>query len=349
MKPRAAEPGWVERRAQGMGTVMTHRAFGRHADEALERVLDWAAQLEASMSRFVPSSDISAINSAAGRGCPVRVGGSTMRVLARALELSRTARGLFDVTIGPLVDLWRVTQREGSSDCSIPDDDGIRACLNLVDYRDLLLVAAAGFGPGTGASPAPDTGSAPGVGMAALARAGQSIDLGGIAKGYAADTFAEIFRSMSITSAFTNIGGNVMAVGGKPDGSPWRVGIEHPREDGRLVGALQVTDASVVTSGDYQRFFIDQAGVRRSHILDPRTGRPARSGLISATVVAPCSMDADALSTMVFVAGIEAGRECASSHDIYGMVLVDEDLTVWVSNESRLHFTAASGLTVRTM
>ena len=335
MKPQAAEPGWVERRAQGMGTVMTHRAFGRHADEALERVLACAAQLEASMSRFVPSSDISAINSAAGRGCPVRVGGSTMRVLARALELSRTARGLFDVTIGPLVDLWRVTQREGSSDCSIPDDDGIRACLSLVDYRDLLLDAAAG--------PAPD------VGTAALARAGQSIDLGGIAKGYAADTFAEIFRSMSITSAFTNIGGNVMAVGGKPDGSPWRVGIEHPREDGRLVGALQVTDASVVTSGDYQRFFIDQAGVRRSHILDPRTGRPARSGLISATVVAPCSMDADALSTMVFVAGIEAGRECASSHDIYGMVLVDEDLTVWVSNESRLHFTAASGLTVRTM
>lgn len=329
MPSSSGERGWAERRAQGMGTVMTHRAFGPHADDALEAVLACAAELEQRMSRFAPASDISAINRAAGGG-GVQVGSAVIQVLERALQLSRSTHGLFDVTIGPLVDVWRVTRRdECGVDWPVPGETDIRACIQLVDYRDLTLDIVRG--------------------TAALRRAGQCIDLGGIAKGYAADAFAQVFRTMGVTCAFTNIGGNVMTVGAKPGGAPWRVGIEHPRSQGRLIGAIDVAGMSVVTSGDYHRFFIDQDGVRQSHILDPRTGRPARSGLISATVMSPCSMDADALSTAVFVAGIEAAHYCTSRHNVEGMMLVDEDMTVWVSKRLQSHFTAVSGLTVRTI
>ncbi|WP_219620144.1 FAD:protein FMN transferase [Bacillus canaveralius] len=305
----------------GMSTVMTHRAFGKHAEESLRAVRDEAVRLEELLSRFIPGSEISRINRSAGMKYE-RLSGETYEVLSRAIEFSRYCQGLFDVTIGPLVTLWN----NGKDTFKPPEESRIRKIVPLVDYSDLLLD--------------------PCEKAAGLQRLGQSIDLGGIGKGFAGDQFLEVFKKYGVASAFTNIGGNVMALGTKPDGSPWRVGIQHPRQENSLMGLVSVADKTVVTSGDYQRYFIDSNGKRHHHILDPSTGYPAKSGLVSVTIVAYSSMAADALSTILFVAGMEKGLELLRRFSGAEAILVDIDLQVHVTAGLKRCFQAGEGISV---
>ncbi|MDF2571476.1 MAG: rane-associated lipoprotein involved in thiamine biosynthesis, partial [Sporomusa sp.] len=241
-------------------------------------------------------------------------------VLEHALKYSKISQGLFDVTIGPLVDLW--DYKHASEPAS---DIRIQWVLPLANYRDLEL------------DPVKKT--------AGLKRTGQSIDLGGIGKGFASDRFMEIFKEHGINSAFSNVGGNVSTLGNKPDGSPWNVGIRHPRQD-NLLGAVAVTGKAVVTSGDYERYFIDRKGKRFHHILNPITGYPAESGLISVTIVADSAMTADALSTAMFVAGLERGLAILAKEPASEAVLVDEYLKVFVTHGLRQRFQAAEGIKI---
>ncbi|HYF81749.1 MAG TPA: FAD:protein FMN transferase [Clostridia bacterium] len=305
----------------GMSTVMTHRAFGKHAEEALRAVRDEAVRLEELLSRFIPVSEISRVNMSAGIKCE-RLSGDTYEVLSRAVEFSRCCHGVFDVTIGPLVSLWNNSKET----CKPPEDSSIRQVLPLVDYTDLLL------------DPYKKT--------AELQKPGQSIDLGGIGKGLAGDKFLEVFKKYGVSSAYTNIGGNVVALGTKPDGSPWRVGIQHPRQESSLIGLVSVADKAVVTSGDYQRYFIDSNGKRYHHILDPSTGYPAESGLVSVTIVADNSMAADALSTILFIAGMKKGLELLKSFPGTEAILIDMNLLVYVTRGLEDHFQAAEGISV---
>ena len=305
----------------GMSTVMTHRAFGRHAEEALRAVREEAVRLEELLSRFIPASEVGRINRYAGLKCQ-QLSSDTFEVLSRAVEYSRSCQGLFDVTIGPLVNFWS----NGKDICRPPEDSRIKQVLPLVDYTGLIL------------DPCRKT--------AGLLRRGQSLDLGGIGKGYAADKFLEVFKKYGISSAFTNIGGNVAALGTKPDGSRWRVGIRHPRREKDLIGLVSVVDKAVVTSGDFQRCFIDRKGIRRHHILDPTTGYPAESGLASVTVVADTSMAADAVSTILFVAGREKGLQLLRRFSGAEAVLVDLNLQVHVTAGLKDCFQAAEGIKV---
>ena len=318
----------VESLNLGMDTVMTHRAFGRHAAKALQAVKLEAARLEAMLSRFVSESEIAKISGAAGHA-PCSVSPETFDVLSCATELSTACQGIFDVTIGPLVDLWSI----GRGALRPPADSEIRWALSLVDYKDLLL------------DPVRRT--------AGLRRAGQSVDLGGIGKGYAADRFIQIFQEYGVSSAFTNIGGNVAALGARPDGSAWRVGIQHPRQPDTLIGLVSVKDKAVVTSGDYQRFLDDGEGNRYHHILDPTTGYPSTSGLAGVTVVARCSgngsMVADALSTAVFIAGLDRGLALISRYPGTGAILVDTEMSVWVTRNLKGCFVAAQGISATTI
>jgi thiamine biosynthesis lipoprotein len=184
----------------------------------------------------------------------------------------------------------------------------------------------------------------PGKRTAGLRRVGQSIDLGGIGKGFAGDRFLEIFKKYGISSAFTNIGGNVAAIGAKPDGSPWRVGIQHPRQENSLIGLVSVADRAVVTSGDYQRYFMGRDGKRYHHILDTSTGYPAESGLVSVTVVAGSSTAADALSTILFVAGMKKGLELLGRFPGAEAVFIDAALGVHVTAGLKQSFQAAEGI-----
>jgi thiamine biosynthesis lipoprotein len=308
----------------GMSTLMTHRAYGEHAEEALRAVRGEAERLESLMSRFIAESDIGRLNGSAG----VRkeaLSEETCAVLARAAALSGRSGGLFDVTIGPLVDLWRGGRDAGEP----PSEECIRRALALVGYDGIELY--------------------PQESAAMLMRPGMSVDLGGIGKGYAADRFLGVFQEYGVESAFTNIGGNVAALGGKPGGAPWRVGIQHPRREGALIGAVSVAGRSVVTSGDYQRFFTGRDGRRYHHILDPRTGRPAESGLVSATVVAGSSMDADALSTAVFAAGRERGSGLLKGFAGAEAVLIDRDLRVYVTEGLKDSFQPAEGISAEVL
>jgi thiamine biosynthesis lipoprotein len=311
----------VESMNYGMSTVMTHKAFGGHAEEALEAVRYEAARLERLLSRFNPDSEVSRINRSAGIKC-VKISEDTYNVLSRAVEFSKYCHGLFDVTIAPLVDLWSSCRNT----CIQPDALRIRQVLSLVDYNCLLL------------DPCNKT--------AGLRKNGQSIDLGGIGKGYAGDKFLEVFRKYGVSSAFTNIGGNVAALGTKPDGSPWRIGIRHPRQEGSLIGLVSAAGKAVVTSGDYQRYFTGNDGKRYHHILDKATGYPAQSGLVSVTVVADNSMDADALSTILFVAGMNKGIEILKSFPGTEAVLIDSNLTAYITKGLKGSFHAEKGINV---
>jgi FAD:protein FMN transferase len=242
-------------------------------------------------------------------------------VLSQAIEYSNDSHGLFDITIGPLVDLWDYKNRT-----VIPPKEQITKTLSLVGYHSLLLDRH---------------------GMTAkLQHVGQSIDLGGIGKGYASDCFMEIFKEYDIVSAYSNIGGNVSTLGNKPDGSPWIVGIRHPRRDTCLIGAAEVTGKAVVTSGDYERYFIDSNGKRWHHILNPVTGYPAKSGLVSATVISNSAMKADALSTIMFVSGMESGLEILKKYPEAEAVLVDEKLQIYITQGLKRSFKAISGVNV---
>ncbi len=303
----------------GMSTVMTHRAFGKHAEESLSAVRDEVVRLENLLSRYLPGSEIIRINRSAGMTCDM-VSDDTYEVLSRAIEFSRNCQGIFDVTIGPLVDLWNT----GKVANRVPEKTRIKQNLSLVDYTDLILNSQQK--------------------TVGLQRIGQSIDLGGIGKGFAGDKILEVFKKYGISSAFTDIGGNVVDFGAKPDCSPWCVGIQHPRQKNSLIGIVSVIDKAVVTSGDYQRYFIDIYGKIHHHILDTSTGNSAESGLVSVTIVADSSTVSDALSTILFVAGMEKGLELLKRFHGTEAILVDKDLQVFVTYGLKECFQAGEGI-----
>ncbi len=219
------------------------------------------------------------INAAAGKST-VQVAEHTFSVIKKACELYEKTEKRFDITITPLLDVWDFKRRH-----SCPSSTSIKEALAYVNANDILLDD--------------DTMN---VG---LRRQKQSMDLGGIAKGYASDQARQILEKHGISSAYLNMGGNVVVIGEKPNGKPWRVGIRHPRKDDALLGVLEVIGTSVVTSGDYERFFIDENGKRWHHILDPTTGYSAESDLISVTVVCQSSSVADVLATTLCILGSE--------------------------------------------
>ena len=308
------ETEFVQSTQLKMGTVMTHKAFGRQAQEGLKAVQAEAERLEALFSRFLPQSEISRVNCSAGKNAE-KVSQETFELLSQALEFSCLSQGKFDVTIGPLLSLWH----DFRDSEQVPDKHNLGRALQLVNYHDLELDTQAG--------------------TAALRKPGQFIDPGGIGKGFAADRFMDIFREYQTSSTYCNLGGNVAVLGSKPDGSPWKVGIQHPRREKELIGVLSAKDESVVTSGDYQRYFTDSRGIRQHHILDPRTGYPARSGLISVTIVTKSSLVADSLSTILFLTGLEKGLQVLRAFPKREAVLMDEALQVYITKGLKDRFT----------
>ena len=289
----------------GMGTIMAHTAHGSSASLGLQAVQTEAGRLERLLSRYQVDSDITRINLNAG----VRrttISPETNAVLTQAIRLSTLTCGAFDATIGPLVDLWDYRHA-----CVPPSPESIRQAVRYVDHKDITLFK--------------DTGEA------MLCREGQSLDLGGIGKGYASDVFLRILRAYGISSAYTNLGGNVATLGSRPDGSPWRVGVRHPRSRGSIC-SLAVTNLAVVTSGDYERYFIDPSGKRYHHIIDPQTGYPAKSGLISVTAISPDAMVADGFSTALFVAGLDRGIALLKQVESMQAVFIDESLTLYYTS-----------------
>ncbi len=264
-----------------LGTTCTVTLYDRRPEPILDAAFERIRDIDWRMKYTGNESEVVAVNRSAG-GEGVRLSESTLEVLERGLYFSELGGGRFDISIGPLVSLWGIGKDvEGE----VPPQEEIEKALALVDYRRIIVDG--------------DTVS--------LSDPGMSVDLGGIAKGYAADELVEILKKERVEHGLINLGGNVYAHGTKPDGSRWRIGIQDPDSNrGAYLGVLSVADQAVVTSGTYERFFI-QDGKRYHHILDTDTGYPVENGVSSVTIVAGNSMDADALSTMVFVLGPEKG------------------------------------------
>ena len=255
------------------------------------------------MSVNIAASDVSHVNAAAGVA-PVQVHEDVFRVIERALFFAELSGGAFDPTVGPLVFLWGI----GGENPRVPSQAEVGEVLPLTNWRDIELDRL--------------------THSVFLKRRGMALDLGGIAKGYAADEAASIIKEARIKRAIIDLGGNIFTCGEKKDGSLWRVGIQYPGEErGVYIGIVQVKEQAVVTSGVYERFF-EKNGNRFHHIFSPSSGYPAENGLLSVTIIANNSMDADALSTAVFVMGYEKGSALIESLNETEAVFVFKDLSV---------------------
>lgn len=261
----------------------------------LDGCMEQIAWYEALFSRTVKGSDVDRINHAAGE--PVTVSQETADLLRLALEVAALTDGALDITVAPLVELWGFGE-----DPAVPDRAAVEQALGRVGYERVEL--------------ADNTVRLP---------AGMGVDLGAVAKGYIADRLREYLLANGCHSAVIDLGGNILTVGDKR-GKPFTIGIADPQETGQMLCTIPVQDGAAVTSGSYQRYF-EQDGKRYHHILDPHTGFPAESGLLSVTVLCGEAARADALSTACFVLGADRGWELIESLPGVEALFVREDGT----------------------
>jgi len=310
--------GFYELETFCMGTVISQRIYGEKSEIAAIKVEEEMKRLESLMSFFLESSEISRLNRAAGKQA-VELGCESLYVLNRAKYFSEICKGTFDITIGPVAKLWGIF----TDHAKVPSEEEINEALSLTGYTDITI----------------DNG----LGTVKLEKAGESVDLGAIAKGYTADRAIEIYKQQGIESAFINLGGNVMVLGNKPDGSPWKIGIQNPlHERGQCLGVVNAVDKTIVTSGDYVRYF-EKDNIKYHHILDPRTGYPADSGLMSTTIVSEKSIGADALSTAIFILGLQEGMELINSIKDMEAIFVTKDKKIYVTEGLQKDFILFEG------
>jgi thiamine biosynthesis lipoprotein len=286
-----------------LGTLCHITLFEQGKDSVYNDIFSRIREIENLMSVNIPASDVSRINAAAGIE-PVRVHEDVFMVIERAVYYAQLSGGAFDPSVGPLVSLWEI----GGNNPRIPLQTEIEEILPLINWRNIELdpVTRSVF----------------------LTHLSMSLDLGAIAKGYAADETAAIIKRAGIERAIIDLGGNIVILGERKDGKLWRVGVQNPNGNrNEYIGILQITERSVVTSGVYERFF-EERGRRYHHIFSPSSGYPAESGLLSVTIITPNSMNADALSTTVFVLGYERGRALIDSLPETEVVFIFNDLTV---------------------
>lgn len=288
-----------------MDTVMDFTIYGESG--LIDQSESLITSLESLVSVTDADSELYAINQT-GSGMLTEEASSLME---QALEICRRTDGALDLSIYPIVRAWGFT----TGSYQVPDETEIQALLPLVDYRKIQYDAA------TGTVTLPE---------------GMEIDLGSVAKGYAGQLAAQILREHGVQSALLNLGGNVQTVGTKPDGSPWQIGIKDPQgEDAMMV--LSVEDQAVVTSGGYERYF-EQDGQTYWHIMDPSTGHPADSGLISVTIVGDEGVVCDGLSTALFVMGLEKAADLWAQSGDFEAVFVTASGEVYITEGLRDRF-----------
>ena len=299
-----------------MDTYMELKAWSADDGSSLQKAAERVAELENTFSVTVESSDISAINHAEGR--PVKVTPDTAFVIEQAQKISEESNGALDISIYPVLQAWGFTTDE----THVPDRETLNTLLPLVDYRRIQLDG--------------DTVSL---------TDGMQLDLGAVAKGYTGDEIIRILRESGAESAIISRGGNVQALGSKPDGTPWKVGIVDPFAPSENLGVVEITDQAVITSGNYERYF-EENGHRYWHILDSADGFPADNGLVSVTIIGDCGLDCDALSTALFVEGTERAIGHWKKRQDFEMLLVTDDGRILLTERLKQRFTNQSTMPV---
>lgn len=286
-----------------MDTYMTLTAYGEHASEALDAAEEEILFLDDLLSTGNPESEISSLNSSGN----AVVSDVSALLLKTSLQVSEMTEGAFNPLIYPLMKEWGFTDDK----FHVPDEETIEQILPLLNLSDLSFDEE--------------------TQEISFETEGMMIDFGGIAKGYTSSRVMEILSEHGVTSAIISLGGNVQALGTKPGGEDWKVAIRDPEDSSSYLGVLQTADKAVITSGGYERYF-EENGVTYHHILDPETGYPADSGLLSVTIVSSDGTLADGLSTALFVLGVEKGIDVWKENaDLFDVIFMTADHELYVS------------------
>lgn len=292
-----------------MDTYMTLTAYGENAQEAVEAGIAEIQRLDDLLSTGKDTSEVAQIN-ANGGGV---LSEDTDYLVKRALDIYQSTNGAFDISIYPVMQLWGFT----TGNFVVPSESDLAAKLALVDAGKIILSEENGQ-------------------TSISLPEGMEIDLGGIAKGYTSGRVMDVMKSYGIKSAVINLGGNAHVLGNKTDGSQWKVGIQDPEDENGYLGGVSVTDRAIITSGGYERYFVDEdTGVKYHHIIDPKTGYSANNGLISVTIVSADSTLADGLSTSLFVLGTEDAITYCEEHcaeDGFDAIMEDEDGKLYITD-----------------
>jgi thiamine biosynthesis lipoprotein len=305
-----ADPGPVVQQQDIYTTSIILSLYGNPQPVVFNKIFARLHQIDLQMSAQRPNSEINDVSDHAGKS-PVKVSPDTLIVLENALKMAKLTDGIFDPTIGPVTTLWNV---EGENP-HVPSPQAIAQARALVNWRDVVIDQNAG--------------------TVFMTKPGMRLDFGGIAKGYAMDEAVRIARSYGVKTGIFNMGdSSICLLGTKPNGEPWKVGIQDPSYGAprsSIIGIVQGYNFVVETSGPYERYFV-QDGKHYHHIMDPRTGAPAESGLSQVTLLMPVDTTlGDGLSTSCFILGLDKGMKLITSLPGASAIFVTKDKKVYLS------------------
>jgi len=292
-----------------MDTYITLTAYGGESQNALIVAKEKIYELESLWSVTDSQNEIYAINH--NNGFQMAISDETAEIILFALEMAHKTDGALDLTIYPVLTAWGFT----TETYRIPNEEKLALLLQNVGYDKILLEDNQITVPKE-----------------------MQIDLGAVGKGYATDVVADVLKEHGVTSALIDFGGNILTIGSKPDGSKWRVGLKDPIGSGNI-GVLEIADLSIVTSGGYERYFEGDDGQKYVHIIDPRTGKPVQNGLSAVSVIGSDSKVCDALSTALFVMGLDEAILYWRENKDFEMILITEDGEIHITERLTDSFT----------
>lgn len=296
-----------------MDTYFVLKAYGSNGEDALIACENKIQELEKLLSVTLEDSDIRKLN----QRTDLSVEEDTLTLLRRAFSLCEETGGALDITLYPILQKWGFT----TDSYRVPSKEELTKLLDKVNYKQVIIDETAG--------------------SVALPE-GMELDLGAVAKGYTGDCLLEILKERGVTSAMVDLGGNVQVLGSKPDGSLWKIAVRNPFDTTKELGVLEVSDRCVITSGSYERFF-EMDGEKYWHILDPKDGYPADSGLVSVTVVGDNGIRCDGLSTALFVMGRNEAESFWRQAGDFEMILVTTDGALYLTEGLQDCFVCGEG------
>ena len=275
--------------------------------EVFDKLFNLIDYYEYMVSKNIADTELNQVNANAGIE-PVKVNEDFYEMVKIGIDFAGYSDGLFDISIGPLVDLWGI----GTDFANVPTEADIKEKMAVIDYKTIVL----------------DENEQ----TIFLPQKGMALDLGAIAKGYIADRVKDLILEEGYESAIINLGGNVLTVGTKPNSDTWSIGVRDPESDaGSTMGILKLEDNSIVSSGIYERFFIE-GDIRYHHLINPKVGYPEQNDMISVSIISELSVDGDALSTTVFLLGLEAGFKLVEELENVEAVFVMADRSVYITS-----------------
>lgn len=306
-EPKSTEP--VRKSDFLLNTFVTITLYDKEEESLLDGAVKLCRDYEQKLSRTIEGSEIYALNHREEGTAEMEVSDSTAELIDEGLAFSRISGGTFDITIEPLSSLWDFTGEEKR----VPDPEAIQEAAQKVDYRQVSVEGN----------------------TVRFSNKETRLELGAIAKGYIADRVKDYLKSSGVESGLIDLGGNILCIGNRPDGTPFRIGLQKPYYDRKeTIAVLNISDQSVVTSGVYERCF-EEDGVNYHHLLNPETGYPYDNGLLSVTIVSERSVDGDGLSTTCFSLGLEKGMELVNSLENVYAYFITEDYEVHYSQGAK--------------